>query len=79
MQLVWRTVVKQEGLWGWRLYDIGDRPHTGWGILAEVKLFLCETKKPIKLWLFHAATDKHKRIFYTEEEAKAWTIAIVRL
>jgi len=79
MKLEWRTVVKEGEIWGWRLYDMGLGPHKQWRIEAEVRQLLCETKHPIKMWLFGAATGRHKKMFYTEEEAKAWTIAVVRM
>lgn len=80
MRLEWRTVVKDDGLWGWRLYDFDFSDRTGlYNPKATVRQLLCKTKHPIKMWLFGVEVGRHKRMFYTEEEAKAWTIAIVRM
>lgn len=80
MRLEWSSVVKEGELWGWRLYDTGRKPYSQWHIRGEVQYLLCETKRPIKLWMFSAKVDKHrKKVFYTGDEAKAWAIAIVRM
>ena len=80
MKLEWRTFVKHGEVTGWRLYDTGRRIYSQWHIQGEVQYLLCETKRPIKQWMFSAKVDKHrKKVFYTEEEAKAWTIAVVRM
>lgn len=79
MRLEWRTVVKEDELWGWRLYDMGAKLHMQWHIKAEVRQLLCKTKHPTKMWLFGVNAGKHKKMFYTEEEAKAWAIAVVRM
>lgn len=80
MQLEWRTVVKDDELWGWRLYDLDpNNKYFSWEIKATVRHLLCKTKRPMKMWLFGVEVGAHKRMFYTEEEAKAWTIAVVRM
>lgn len=80
MQLEWRTVVKEDELWGWRLYDFDQKTmYAQFMPRAEVRLLLCRTKQHIKMWMYGVEVGRHRRMFYTEEEAKAWTIAIVRL
>ena len=80
MRLEWRTVVKEDELWGWRLYDFDyESLYNQYHYKATVRQLLCKTKHPIKMWLFGVEVGRYKRMFYTEEEAKAWTIAIVRM
>lgn len=79
MQLEWRTVVTEDELWGWRLYDFGYALYSRYHYKATVRLLLCTTKQSFKMWMYGVEVGRHKRMFYTEEEAKAWTIAIVRL
>jgi hypothetical protein len=43
---------------------------------------LCKTKKSVGMYLYYAEAWKfgvHKKMFYTEEEAKAWVVVMVRL
>ncbi len=80
MWLEWRTIVNDGELWGWRLYDFEHEAKYGlFHPKATVRKLLCRTKKPFKIWLFGVEVGVHKKMFYTEEEAKAWVIAIVRL
>jgi hypothetical protein len=85
MNLEWRVVVRDDELWGWRLYKLLNIPagtdyFQSWRVWASVRLLLCETKQPIKLWMYRTEVNgKHKKMFYTEEEAKAWALAIVRM
>lgn len=79
MKLEWRTVVKEDELWGWRLYDFNQALYSYWHIRATVRQLLCKTKRDYKVWLFGVEVGSHRRMFYTEEEAKAWAIAIVRM
>jgi hypothetical protein len=81
MQLEWRTFIKDNMLGGWRLYDVEQTIWSSWRILATVRLELCETKQPMKLWRFKVESlDKGPvRWFDTEEDAKAFAIAMVRL
>ena len=79
MKLEWSTVVRDGNVWGWRLYDKDVKPHMMGHIEAEVRPLLCRTKQAFKIWLFGVKVGQHRKMFYTEEEAKAWTIAIVRM
>lgn len=80
MKLEWRTVVKEDELWGWRLYDVDEfTKFTQFLYKATVRQLLCKTKHPIKMWLYGVEVGRYRRMFYTEEEAKAWTIAVVRM
>ena len=80
MQLEWRTVVKNDELWGWNLYDFeGKNLYDQFIPKAVVRPLLCRTKKSFKMWMYGVEVGVHKRMFYTEEEAKAWAIAVVRL
>ena len=80
MQLEWRTVVKDDELWGWNLYDFDfESLYNQHHYKATVRKLLCRTKKPFKMWMYGVEVGARRRMFYTEEEAKAWVIAIVRL
>lgn len=79
MRLEWRTVVKEGEIWGWRLYDFELVRGNEYYYKATVRQLLCKTKHPIKMWLYGVEVGRYKRMFYTEEEAKAWAIAIVRM
>ena len=80
MKLEWRTVVKDDELWGWRMYDVDEfTMFTQFLIRATVRRLLCKTKRSVKVWMFGAEVGRYKRMFYTEDDAKAWATAIVRM
>ncbi len=72
----WSTVVKDGEVWGWRLYNLDQewRP-----IRATVRPLLCKTKKSVGMWLTHVEHKGKHRMFYTDEEAKAFALAMVRM
>ena len=88
--LLGESIMKKD--WGWegpvddQLY-IG--PHENKSMQAhgftrlhgKVQLHLCRTLRNVDMWLYRAKLIRlnKQKMFYTEEEAKAWVTVMVRM